>query len=104
MRQKCKSCKKLIVHFYLIICPIIVKFCVEHNSVAVMLCVKFQNDRFTEIGVMSEWNFTKFESSQEFLSLWWTLDYDVPWQIYLPTSEQPLWCWNWNILDQNWIT
>ena len=47
-------------------CPIIWKFCTEHDNDADMICAKFQNYWTTEMDVMEEPNFARFE----FNSLW----------------------------------
>ena len=42
-------------------CQIILKFCTEHGNDTAMLCAEFQNDLATEMDVINEQNFTRFE-------------------------------------------
>ena len=40
---------------------IILKFCTEHGSITAMLCAKIQNNLTTEMDIIDEWVFVKFE-------------------------------------------
>ena len=51
---------------------IILKFWTEHGSVIAMLCAKFKNDLTTEMDVMDERDFTRFEFK---MSFWWISSY-----------------------------
>ena len=48
-------------------CQIISKFCTEHGSVIAVLCAKFRNDLTTEIGLMGERDFARFEFKMIFV-------------------------------------
>ena len=45
----------------LLSCQIILKFCTEHGSGTAVLCANFQNDLTSEIDVLDEWGFMRFE-------------------------------------------
>ena len=45
---------------------IILKFCTEHGSFTALLCAKFQNDLTTEMDVMDERDFARFEFKMSF--------------------------------------
>ena len=62
----------LLVRWYLywnssqLSCPIISKFCIEHDSVTAVLSAKFSNNRITEIGAAVKEDFTRFELQIDF--------------------------------------
>ena len=49
--------------------PIEFKFCTKHGSDTAMLCAKFQNDWGTEMDVMDEQDFVRFDFEMSFRGL-----------------------------------
>ena len=55
-----KSCKMLFVGNWFFNCLIILKFCMQHDSITAVLCVKFQNDlqlSWVTVGAMKKADF-----------------------------------------------
>ena len=58
---KPKSCEISFACNLFINYPIVMTFCTEHASDTAMLCTNFQIDWTTEVDVMDEWDFVRFE-------------------------------------------
>ena len=56
-----KSSEISFAHNLLLSCEIVLTLCTEHDCVSVVLCANFGNDFTTEIDVLDERNFTRFE-------------------------------------------
>ena len=59
---KLKSCGNSFVHNIRFNCPIVLKFCTEHDSITVVLCAKLQNDWITNEYAMGKRVFSRFVS------------------------------------------
>ena len=63
---KLKSCEISFTHNLFLICKIVWKFRTEHISITAVLCAKFQNDSTTEMDVLEERDFARFEFGMRF--------------------------------------
>ena len=63
---KLKSRENSFVHNIRFNCPIGLKFCTDHDSAIVVLCIKFQSDQSTEALVMGKREFASFEFKMNF--------------------------------------
>ena len=64
---KFKFCEISVVHNNRFICPIVSKFCTEHDSITAVLCAKFQNNWISYTWNIGKRDFTRFG----FKSLGW---------------------------------
>ena len=70
---KIKSREISFNHNLLLIWQIVSKFCTEHGSVTAVFCAKFQNDLTTDMDVMGERDFARFEFKMSFVWIFYNV-------------------------------